>query len=223
MDRTALIRKITWVTIFSISMAFIESAVVVYLRVIYYPEGFRFPLKPIVDTMIIIEICREFATIIILLSIAVLAGKRLWERFAYFMFCFGIWDIFYYVWLKVMLDWPSSLLDWDILFLIPLPWIGPVIAPVSIALLMIISGLLIIYSCSRGYNFRPTLLSSLLVSAGTVCIIFSFMRDTGATLHQKLPQPFRYDIFLIGGIFYIIAFMISYYKNIMLRRNSCQK
>jgi hypothetical protein len=53
---------------------------------------------------------------------------------------FGVWDIFYYVFLKVLTGWPHSLMDWDILFLLPLPWWGPVIAPVSIAVLMILWG-----------------------------------------------------------------------------------
>ena len=147
-DRANLIKKIIWITIFSIAMAFVEAAVVVYLRAIYYPEGFAFPLTPRTDTIIGVELLREFATILMLLSIAVLTGRRGWERFAYFLFCFGIWDIFYYIWLKLLLDWPSSIFEWDILFLIPLPWIGPVIAPVFLSMLMIIFG----FSISAGYG-----------------------------------------------------------------------
>jgi hypothetical protein len=193
-------------------MAFVESAVVVYLRAIYYPQGFRFPLNPITDNMIGVELLREFATMLMLLSIAVLIGKKLWERFAYFLFCFGVWDIFYYVWLKVLLDWPSTIFEWDILFLIPLPWIGPVIAPVSISLLMLIFSLFIIHSFYKDYEFKPTLLSRILALAGTGFILFSFMRDIDATIHQQLPQPYRYELLLIGGLFYVAAFMISYLK-----------
>ena len=216
-DRIKLIKKITWVTVFSVSMAFVEAAVVVYLRTIYYPDGFEFPLRPITDNMIGVELLREFATILMLCSIAVLAGKRLWERFAYFLFCFGVWDIFYYIWLKVLLDWPSSIFDWDILFLIPLPWIGPVIAPVSISLLMVIFGFFIIYSFYKGYDFKPTLTSRILVLVGTAFILFSFMRDTDAALHQQLPQPYWYGFLLIGELLYVTAFMISYLKT--MRQN----
>ena len=98
--------KLTWAAIFSISTGFVEAAVVVYLRRIYYPEGFSFPLKPLIDNLMGVEVLREAATIFMLLSAAALAGKKIWERFAYFLFCFGVWDIFYYVWLKVLLDWP---------------------------------------------------------------------------------------------------------------------
>ena len=207
-----LTRKIILVVIFSISMAYVEAAVVVYLRVIYYPEGFSFPLTPITENMILIEILRESATILMLFSIAVLIGKKAWERFAYFLFCFGIWDIFYYIWLKVLLDWPSSIFEWDILFLIPLPWIGPVIAPVSVSILMIIFSSLIISSFQKGYNFRPTLISHILALVGTAFILFSFMHDLDAALYQQLPQPYMYEVLVIGELLYITAFVISYVK-----------
>jgi hypothetical protein len=195
-------------------MGFVEAAVVVYLRRIYYPGGFAFPLKPLTDSLIGIEVLRETATIFMLLSIAVLAGKRIWERFAYFLFCFGVWDIFYYVWLKVLLDWPSTIFDWDILFLMPMPWIGPVIAPVTISMLMILLGLFIIYSFYKGYDFRPTLISRILTLIGSGFIVFSFMRDTGATLHQQLPQPYLYGFLFIGEFLYTAAFIISYVKTV---------
>ena len=55
---------------------------------------------------ILIEYGREFSTIVMLVVIGYLSGKTRIERFFYFIFCFGIWDIFYYVWLKVFLNWP---------------------------------------------------------------------------------------------------------------------
>ncbi len=207
-----LSRKIIWAAIFGISMGFVEAAVVVYLRKIYYPDGFVFPLKPLTDNLIGVEVLREVATIFMLISIAVLAGKKLWERFAYFIFCFGVWDIFYYVWLKVLINWPLTIFDWDILFLIPLPWIGPVIAPVTISLLMIIFGLMIINLFRKDYEFNPGQISRIFSFIGTGFIIFSFMRDTGATLHQKPPQPYWYGFLFIGGLLYAAAFVISYVK-----------
>ncbi len=211
-DKGKLTEKIIWVMVFGIAMAFAESAVVVYLRAIYYPEGFAFPLKLATDNLIRVEVLRECATMFMLFSVAVLAGRKLWERFAYFLFCFGVWDIFYYVWLKVMIDWPSSIFEWDILFLIPLPWIGPVIAPVSISLLMITVGFFIIFSFYRGYDFRPVLSSKILVLAGTALILFSFMRDTEAAFNQQLPEPYLYSLLLAGELLYAAAFMVSYLK-----------
>ncbi len=213
-NRITLIRKIIWAAIFGIAMGFVEAAVVVYLRKIYYPEGFVFPLKPLTDNLIGVEVLREVATIFMLLSIAVLAGKKLWERFAYFIFCFGVWDIFYYVWLKVLINWPLTIFDWDILFLIPLPWIGPVIAPVTISLMMIIFGLIIINIFHKGFEFNPSLISRILTLIGTGFIIFSFIRDTGAILYQQPPQPYWYGFLLAGGLLYAVAFVISYAKTV---------
>ena len=131
------------VVAYALAMAWVESAVVYYLRTHidritpYQPN----PL-PIVGGLGPVEMVRELATLIMLCTIGLLAGKTWRARFGYTLIAFGVWDIFYYVFLKVMCDWPSSLLDWDILFLIPLPWWGPVLAPISIALLMIVWGTL---------------------------------------------------------------------------------
>jgi len=207
-------RKLFWILVFSVAMAFVEAAVVAYLRAFYYPEGFAFPLELITAEHFIVELGRETATILMLVSVAALIGKRFWEKFAYFIICFGLWDIFYYVWLKLVLGWPSSLLDWDILFLIPLPWIGPVIAPVSIAIMMILAGLLIIALYKRGYNFRPSFLTWVLTILGTLTILYSFMRDTGAGLHQQMPMPYRYDLLIAGDILYVLALLLAWRNTI---------
>ena len=131
------------VAVFAIAMAWVESAVVYYLRTMvdriepYQP----YPL-PVIGGLGTAEFVREAATLIMLLTVGILAGRNWRSRLGYAAVAFGIWDIFYYVFLKVMCGWPHSLLDWDILFLIPLPWWGPVLAPVSIAVLMILWGTL---------------------------------------------------------------------------------
>jgi hypothetical protein len=191
-------------------MGFAEAAVVVYLRMIYYPGGFEFPLKFIADQDIIIEVYREMATIFMLLSFSALAGKSPFERFSCFIMSFGIWDIFYYVWLKVLLDWPATLFDWDILFLIPVPWIGPVIAPVSVSLLLILSGIIIATQFNNGRNMRFSLFSIILALTGSMVILYSFMYDTGVTLQQQMPEPYRYELLVIGEILLIAAFSVSY-------------
>ncbi len=191
-------------------MAFVEAGVVIYLRALYYPDGFAFPLEIITKRHFIVEIGREAATIFMLISVAALSGKRFWEKFAYFLICFGFWDIFYYIWLKIVIGWPSSLLDWDILFLIPLPWIGPVIAPVSIAIIMILTGLLITFLYKRGYDFQPSSLAWVLAIIGTIVILYSFMRDTGAGLHQHMPLPYIYEALITGEILYLLALFFAW-------------
>ena len=122
-------------------MGYLESAVVVYLRSIYYANGFEFPMVPINKLHTITEIGREISTMIMLIGIGVFSGKDKSGKFAVFLYSFAIWDIFYYVFLKILLNWPESLFTWDILFLIPPVWTGPVIAPVISSSTMIILSL----------------------------------------------------------------------------------
>jgi hypothetical protein len=194
-------------------MGYFEAAVVVYLRAIYYPEGFTFPLKAFTDSKIVVEVFREIASIGMLVSVAAIAGRRFWERFAWFMLAFAVWDIFYYVFLKIALDWPAALFTWDILFLIPIPWIGPVIAPVSISILMIIASALILKIYAKGSEFRPPVSAFILSLTATALILYSFMNDTAATLHQRMPKPYIYPLLVIGDILYIAAFVIAYLKS----------
>ncbi len=194
-----------WVSVFSIFFAFVESSVVVYLRALYYPGGFSLPLKLMAPGHLVVELAREAATIVMLVVVGVIAGKERWTRFSYFIAAFGVWDIFYYVWLKVLLDWPESLFDWDILFLIPLPWIGPVIAPVLISILMIVAGIMIARRVETGGVFRPPLGSWLVSVAGALLVLYSFMMDTKATLHGESPDRYHYEMLTLALALWIYA------------------
>ncbi len=198
------------VWLFGITMGYFEAAIVVYLRALYYPGGFSFPLEPIPIDMVAVELGREFASIVMLISVAMIAGRRFWERFGWFLIMFGVWDIFYYIWLRVTIGWPVTLLDWDILFLIPLPWIGPVLAPALVAVLMIVLGTIITWLFADGFQFKPTMLSWFLSLAATGIILFSFMRDIGAGLRQELPEPYPWWMLAAGILLYIIAFVHAY-------------
>ena len=88
-----------------------------------------------------IEMFREFSTIVMLIAIAYIAGQTVKQRIGAFLIAFALWDIFYYVFLYFIVGWPTSLFDLDIYFLIPVPWIGPVITPIIISLLILISGI----------------------------------------------------------------------------------
>ncbi len=90
-------KKITTVILFAIAMGFLEAAVVIYLRALYYPTGFQFPLKTMDQHLAMVEILREFATVIMLLGVASLAGRNKLQSFAYFNLAFAIWDLFYYL------------------------------------------------------------------------------------------------------------------------------
>ena len=209
-DRITHRNKLILLTLFAISFAYVEAAVVVYLREIVYPEGFSFPLKDIPVKLIIIELFRELATIVMLLSASVICGRRGWERFGYFLIVFGVWDLFYYVWLKATINWPSSLTEWDVLFLIPLPWIGPVLAPVLISLLMVITGIGITRLYEQNLTLKPGLLSWGLGIIATVLILYSFMSDFQATLDNQMPNTYAYYLLVAGLLLYAIGFAIPY-------------
>ena len=206
-------KTIALVTLFTIAMAFVESSVVVYLREIYYQDGFTFPLVSMKQELILVELLREAATIIMLGCIGVLSAKSFWQRFAYFLIAFGVWDIFYYIWLKALLNWPLTLFDWDILFLIPLPWIGPVIAPVIISLLMMICGWMILSLEQSSQRFRPTPLSYTLTIIGATCILFSFMRDTDATSRFQYPLVYWYCLLAVGLFLGAVGFSHAYIRS----------
>lgn len=221
-------------TIFSIAMGFMESAIVVYLRIIYYPDGFKFPLVPIHDNLGYIELLREISTIVMLLTIGLIAGKTKVQRFSFFIFCFAVWDIFYYIFLKLLIDWPLSLFDWDILFLIPAPWIGPVLAPCILSLTMIVFAITLTFTEKNSTAFAIKFSDWLLLSAGSVLVIISFIFDylqiaffseRPSTSKQMLsemnnfvPQHFNWWIFFIGESIFFITLI-----NILKRHNVFKK
>ena len=168
-------------------MAYLESAIVVYLRRLYYPQGFNFPLVIIDMPTLLLEIGREAATIVMLATVGIAAGRTKVGKFAYFLYVFGVWDIFYYIWLKAFLDWPASLFTWDVLFLIPVPWVGPVLAPVTVALTMIGMGLVLLHLEQRGPVLPAGARVWLAQIVGSLIVIVSFTMD----VVPRLPNPAR--------------------------------
>ncbi len=129
------------VVLFAVGMAWVEAASVYYLRVLVdRVVPYQANPLPVAGALGLVEMVREAATLVMLLTVGMLAGRTWPTRLGYTAIAFGVWDILYYVFLVVMTGWPTSLFDWDILFLLPLPWWGPVLAPVSIAVLMVVLG-----------------------------------------------------------------------------------
>ena len=135
-------RRLLLASLFGVAMGYLEAAVVVYLRRLYYPGGFEFPLVQMPVFVVLVEMGRELATLLMLWAVAMLAGRTGRERFAWFSFLFGVWDIVYYVALYLLLRWPPDLATPDLLFLIPPGpwWIQPVWVPVVISGVMILAG-----------------------------------------------------------------------------------
>lgn len=166
-----------WITLFSIAMGLFECIVVIYLRKIYYPEGFDFPLKMMDSGTIGIELLRESATLIMLAAIGIITGRTKIEKFGWFLYAFAIWDIFYYIFLKLLIGWPQSMLSWDILFLIPVTWIGPVLAPVINSITMIVLAWLILGKTKISTSIIISTVEWVLLIIGSVIVIISYTID----------------------------------------------
>lgn len=195
--------------IFAVAMAYVESAVVVYLRTIYYPQGFGFPLVPMPPAMVAIEMGREAATLVMLLGVAMLAGADRWDRILVFCVGFGVWDIAYYCWLWVFLRWPPSPFTWDVLFLIPVPWIGPVVAPVVVSVVLVGGALLLMRKRAGGEPVGFPLSLRLLALAGGVLVLGTFMLDFQVVLRQMEPPPFRWGRFETGVALAVAALVLA--------------
>jgi hypothetical protein len=234
-------KKLAIVTIFAIAMAFVETLIVVYLRKLYYPVGFSFPLIASIEPLVLgVEVVREFFTIVMLACVAFLAGKKFYDRFAYFLFAFGIWDIFYYIWLKVVLNWPASFFTWDLLFLIPLPWVAPVLAPILVSLTMIFGALGIIHLRDKGYKIKRNLKEKCSFILGMILILYTFLYDYSKLVIQKgfvsdffnptinpelchavsnyMPTNYNWIVFFIGE-FFVITSLIFFYRRIVKIKN----
>lgn len=170
-------RRWAAVVVFALAMAWVESAVVYYLRtMIHRIEPHQPNPLPMIGGLGPVELVREAATMVMLLTVGALAGRNWRARLGYSAIAFGVWDIFYYVFLKMICGWPHSLGDWDILFLLPLPWWGPVWAPVAIALLMIAWGTLA-SQCEEANSTRPLRRLWLLNFSGVAIALYVFMAD----------------------------------------------
>ncbi len=224
------------VSLFSIAMGLLESAVVIYMREILYPEGFGFPMSPVQPDMMLTELLREGATIIMLLGIGFLAGRNTSERFAWFLYSFAIWDIFYYVFLWLLIGWPPSLMTYDVLFLLPSTWIAPVITPLIVSLTMMAFALLILVVNRQEKDIKIPGISWLLLITGSVILILGFIWDYSAFIMesmtirdiwtlpkeqvlklatQYIPRKFNWFLFILGELVILSGILLFYLRRQM--------
>jgi hypothetical protein len=195
-------KKLLMIGLYAAAMAWVESAVVFYLRMMidrvepYQPD----PLPLTTLGFGRVELAREAATLIMLLAVGGLAGRTGRARVGYALVAFGVWDILYYVFLVPMTGWPQSVLDWDVLFLLPLPWWGPVLAPVSISALMIACGTLM-----SQFEGAVSRLAWLLNLAGVAVALYVFMADSIQAIgggieavRRVLPVSFNWPLFIVA-------------------------
>ncbi len=196
------------VVLYAAAMAYVESAVVLYLRTMidrvdpYQPLPVTLP-----EGLLRAEMVREAATLVMLFAVGWLAGRTWRSRLGYTLVAFGVWDILYYVFLVPLSGWPRSLLDWDILFLLPLPWWGPVLAPVSIALLMVVGGTLVSQFDRPERALWPGRWARGVSLVGAALALYVFMADAIQAagggieaIRNALPVRFNWPVFAVAWL-----------------------
>ena len=210
-------RTVLALLLFGTAFGYLEAAVVSYLRVLHEPARLRFhpgrppgdlfPLLtleqlrasgPVQTQTLPIEIGREAATIVMLAAIALAVAGNTGQWAAAFVIAFGAWDVTFYLFLKLVLGWPASLFTWDILFLIPVPWAGPVVAPVLVSVAMIVAGVWQLRSEARGEPVRIGAAHWAGILTGAAIIVFAFAMDYKNVMAGGLPQPFNWTVFALG-------------------------
>jgi len=206
-----LIKRFSWLSVYAIAMAFLEAVVVAYIR-----ELLRLSHRADLDSYAMMEAWREAATIIMLVAVGWLTGRNKLERLAYGMFAFALWDIWYYIWLKVLVDWPKTLLDWDTLFLIPFPWLGPVLAPVLIAVLICVVAVLTVYQVNRQEIPKINSLQVSVMLFGALLALYVFMAGAihiwirgGTNWHSTQPAVFNWPVFLLAFIMMAVPSLMA--------------
>ncbi len=194
-------KRFLWVSVYAIAMAFLEAVAVAYIRGLLHITADHVSL----GAWARMEIWREVATIVMLAAVGWMAGRNRLDRWSFGLFAFGLWDIWYYVWLRVLLGWPETLLDWDTLFLIPLRWWGPVLSPVLIAALICVTAVLAVVRTERGQRPQVTPARVGVVALGGLLALYVFMSDSLHALLQKRPDwatlrpgPFKWPLFLVA-------------------------
>ena len=192
---------------------------VVYLRKIYYgAETFLFPLKIFDPGIFGVELFREAATLIMLYAVSAAVFEKKILRFAGFIWGFAVWDIVYYVFLKLSINWPATIFDWDILFLIPIAWASPVLVPLVCSLtMMLLAGIIFFYSAKR-YSVILSRLQITLLITGSFVILISFLWDYGKlffstpparlqeTITHYVPHNFNWLLFFAGEALILLSF-----------------
>lgn len=189
------------VFVFATAMAYMESAVVVYLqRALGITPDSLFPLQNgnMVGSLAAIEVGREVATLAMLAAVGWMLGSRWVDRLAWTSVAFGVWDIGYYFWLWVFVGWPHSPATWDVLFLIPVPWAGPVWAPILVSLALIGFGLEAARRTAAGLTPQVGPVRGAAAVAGGLIVVVSFAANGPALISGGLPGWFPWPVFIAG-------------------------
>lgn len=184
---------------FGIAMGYLEGAVVVYLRAAI-DAGTATPDfdEAVFRRFEAIEIAREAATLVMIGAVGWLAGRTRLERLAWAAVVFGAWDIVYYVALRLAIGWPAALTDWDVLFLIPGAWVGPVWAPVVVSLALVGFGLAAARRLRTGLPVVVGRRTAGAALAGGYLVIASFLVDSARVVAGEQGPWTGWPLFWAG-------------------------
>jgi len=202
-ERSRFLRRALAVGIYAVAMAYLEAAVVVYLqRALKIEPSTLFPLRDqaTLGGLERIELGREMATLLMLAGVGALAGSNALERFAWTCVAFGIWDLGYYAWLWIFIGWPAGVRSYDLLFLLPVPWVAPVWAPMLVSIALLTFGLIVARRLKRGEMRRVGFRNFVALLGGGLVVIYSFTFDAGRILAGGMPTGFAWPIFVAGMV-----------------------
>lgn len=197
-----------WAVLFGISLGYFEAAVVVDLRAILCTDGALFPLQLESGAIGRVELGREFFALVMLVAVAALLARNVATGIAWFCLLFGVWDIFYYVFLKVILNWPASLWTMDILFLLPVPWVGPVLAPIIASVTLIGLAIATIRIHERGGRLRRPFMLLAGEVVGSLVMITAFCRQWRFILAGGVPHTFPWALFAVSETIILYVFHV---------------
>jgi hypothetical protein len=215
--------------LFGLAFGYVEGAVVVVLRGFYdpihkklHPEAGPDDLFPLVTLdelhaegrdhvhRLVVELIREGATLVMLAAVPWVFARNFHQWIAGFMIGFGVWDLAYYATLKLTIGWPASWLTWDILFLLPVPWSGPVLAPCLVSCSIITAGLMILHREAIGRSIPLTVVNWALIVLGGVIVILSFCWDARSVNQGRHPGPFPWWVLGFGELLGLMGFGSGY-------------
>lgn len=190
------------VVAFGLAMGYLEATVVVYLRAAL-GLGASTVVVPVADAAVFeayagIEIARELATLVMIAVVGWLAGRSWLERLAWAAVVFGTWDIAYYVGLWLTIDWPPALDTWDVLFLVPMTWVGPAWAPMMVSVALVGFGLAAAGASRSGRRVVVGRWSLLLAVTGGALVILSFLLDADRVLAGDFAAWSGWPLFWLG-------------------------
>jgi hypothetical protein len=207
-DMASQERRAAYASLWVLALAFgwIEASTVLYLREIFareasfhafnYLPDLQVTLMSIPGPLVALEVAREACTLVLLAAVGWLSGSRFADRVGAFLVSFGIWDLSYYGVLRLVSGWPGSINTWDILFLIPSPWVAPIWAPVTVATLFVLAGSYLFWTSDRERQYRRADIG--ILASSVFLTIAAFLVDTRAAMDHRVPEHFPIWLFWSG-------------------------